>query len=92
VIITYHAIREVGTQNYLPILPEGSRYGHSFSTPVPTTSAQPRLFKEPIDAHRALTSWLRGQAIASDGIVRVTPVAGRHRDKMEIVPVTMELP
>lgn len=91
-IKTYYAIRERGTENYLPILPPGWGWGHSFSEPCPITDGQPRLFDQGVDASRALTKWLKGRAHRHDCVVRHIPVSDRTKDRMEIVPITLEFP
>lgn len=97
---TYYAIREKGTQRYLP-----ERWGTGYTQAEPSAGPQPRLLQTERAAHLALTAWAKGRAHrvfvtrGGGGILDIPdeypagvdydPVEGRSRDKMEIVPVKL---
>lgn len=92
---TFFAIREKGTRKYLPEV-----YGRGYTHAEPCAGPQPRLFSTEHAAKIALTCWLKGRADTrtstdwetgrtEDTGVDYLPVAGRSRDKMEIVELSL---
>lgn len=91
--ITVFAIREKGTNRYMP----ETHGGYSFDNPVECGSGLlPRMFPSSKSAHCSLTQWLRGKHDAGwdDGCMcfeGVTPVPGRKRENMEVVELEITL-
>ncbi len=92
VIAELFAIREKGTDKYLPLSKLGR--GGSSLEPTPVSKAQPRLFKSERAAKSALGHWLRGELQCTryeDGgeVHKLIPKPHRIREKMEIIRVVL---
>lgn len=93
-VIRRYAIREIGTEKYMP-LHRGARRGFSHDNPTEGGGDYgPRLFDTAMGAKNAISGWCRGKFKNSvhdygDGNtyeeLEVEPVAGRHREKLEVV-------
>ena len=97
------AIREKGTEKYLPAMKRGRICVRGFTSTEPTEGVPPRLFPTKRSVENALTAWLQGQwemhQIQSgwyDEDVDTYPepkaVEGRKRELMEIVKFNLTEP
>ena len=95
-----YAIRERGTEKYLPGLKRGRMRTRGFSFTEPIEGEFPRLFPTKRSAENALTAWLQGQwemKISRSGMwgedendyPEPTVVEGRKRELMEVVKFTL---
>jgi hypothetical protein len=91
-----YAIREKGTQKYLPAMKNGRIRMRGFSNTDPVEGVPPRLFPTKRSAENALIAWLQGSwemhqtrsgwyGEGVDIYPEPTPVRERMREKMEIV-------
>jgi hypothetical protein len=95
-MISVYAIREKGTDKYLPGLKRGRVRLRGFSFTEPVSGEAPRIFHTKQSARNALTAWLQGtwhtHTISSgfygedtDVYTEPKPVESRKRERMEIV-------
>jgi len=99
-MIEVYAIREKGTEKYLPALKKGRMRIRGFSFTQPMEKEAPRLFHTKRSAENALTTWLQGHweihtsvsgMFGEDVDIYPAPtlVEGRKREAMEIVKFTL---
>lgn len=92
---TFYAIRVKDSLKYLP-----ECYGRGYTYSEPVAGPQPRLFHTEHAAKIALTAWLKGHAVVQHSYdwesghteycgLQYHAQADRHREDMEIVPVTL---
>jgi hypothetical protein len=103
--MTMWAIREVATENYMPVLPRGWHAGASHLEPTPITQKPPRLFTSRRGASIALSAWRQGHwyvdhgprragldDIDYDPILEVSEVEDRKSVHLEVIPVSVLFP
>lgn len=91
---SYYVIRDKRTGYIIPRRVKGT--GSSYSEPGNPLHVPPRLFENEKCAKNFLGQWLRGRMHATgnweDGFdIHVSPMAGRKRENMGIIPVALIL-
>lgn len=92
--VTMYAIREHGTNNFLP---EINGRGNSFVNPTPIDKSKPRLFPQERNARIALSHWRKGElhtdrSDLGNEHTTLKPRPDRLVLNMVVVPVFMEIP